>query len=147
MAKDFVLNTKQDKPRICEVLGVEVDEEFKFLGYDGEYRIHGGRRERSFLSSGWERCECEGILAEMINHPDRIIRKPRFTEDEITFMRYLYGCGVREIKKPKCSDCDISAYDEMVGNCRRTWWLPPCCLPSLRPGESIVLREVVGGAE
>lgn len=71
--------------------------------------------------------------------------KPRFTEEEIAFIRYLYGCGVREIKRP--SECmrDVWAYAEKEGNCRRMWSLMPLCLPSLQPGQSVHLSEICGG--
>ena len=71
-----------DKPRICEVLGVDVNQSFQFndfpfdepktyfVGADGEIRnAHGGEVTSS-------------ELCYIINHPDRIIRKPRFTQQE-----------------------------------------------------------------
>ena len=71
-----------DKPRICEVLGVEVNENFKFndfpfdeckvyfVGTDGEIRNAKGGSVTG------------GELCYIINNPDRIIRKPRWTEQD-----------------------------------------------------------------
>ena len=72
-----------DKPRICEVLGVEVNENFKFndfpfdeckvyfVGTDGEIRNAKGGSVTG------------GELCYIINNPDCIIHKPRWTEQEV----------------------------------------------------------------
>lgn len=137
--------SKQDKPRICEVLGVEEDEVWEYPGFTGKYRIHNDIRQHSDTgTNGWCDCAGERALLEIINHPDRIIHKPQFSNEEIAFIRYLYGCGVREIERP--SDCmhDVWAYAESEGNGRRVWTLMPWCLPSLRPGQSVMLSEICG---
>lgn len=136
---------KQDKPRICEVLGVEEDEVWEYPDLLGKFRIHNGIRQ--YFSTGdneWYDCANESSLLEIVNHPDRIIHKPRFTEEEIAFMRYLYGCGVRKIERLSDSDSDVSAYSKEKPPCR-VWSLMPWCLPSLCPGQSVVLSEICGG--
>ena len=69
-----------DKPRICEVLGVEPYEKFAvgdftyWIDQDGDMWLEkeiGGQME------------CGGVLCTIINHPERIICKPRFTQQEI----------------------------------------------------------------
>lgn len=74
------------RPRICEVLGVEVDEEFT---YDfGENQVNRGTLKigadgKRYYKAGtgqWNPCYNEEDLLVIVNHPDRIIRKPRFTE-------------------------------------------------------------------
>lgn len=71
-----------DKPRICEVLGVEVDEEFTYdFGANqvnrGTFKI--GADGKRYYKTGdlWSPCYNEDDLAVIINHPDRIIRKPK----------------------------------------------------------------------
>lgn len=69
-----------DKPRICEVLGVEVGQSFKLKGADmGFYVDRDGivKREEDDASIGLPE------ICLMINHPDRIIRKPCFTDQEV----------------------------------------------------------------
>lgn len=69
-----------DKPRICEVLGVEVGQNFKLKGADmGFYVDKDGivKREEDDKSVGLPE------ICMMINLPDQIIRKPRFTEQEV----------------------------------------------------------------
>ena len=78
-----------DKPRICEVLGVEVDEEFTYdFGENqvnrGTFKIGAdGNRYYKVGTDSWNHCYNEKDLLVIINHPDRIIRKPRFTEQEV----------------------------------------------------------------
>lgn len=77
-----------DKPRICKVLGVEVNEEFTYdFGANqvnrGTFKI--GADGKRYYKTGdlWSPCYNEDDLAVIINHPDRIIRKPRWTEQEV----------------------------------------------------------------
>lgn len=76
-----------DKPRICEVLGVEVDEEFTYdFGANqvnrGTFKI--GADGKRYYKTGdlWSPCYNEDDLAVIINHPDRIIRKPKQKQEE-----------------------------------------------------------------
>ena len=77
-----------DKPRICEVLGVEVDEEFTYdFGENqvnrGTFKIGAdGNRYYKAGADPWNPCYNEEDLLVIINHPDRIIRKPRWTEQD-----------------------------------------------------------------
>lgn len=131
-----------DKPRICEVLGVEVGEPFGFndfpfddvksyfIGTDGEIRnVHGGEVASS-------------ELCYIINHPDCIIRKPRWTEQEVERAKAIkmlyseaesiemYGFGIRVFNRKLV----IATLD-------------PSLFPSLRSNEIITLDEIIGGAE
>lgn len=78
-----------DKPRICEVLGVEVDEEWNVIGnIAATYRINQSGRLECAMSLFNRPCRgkwqyADDLLADFINHPDRIIRKPRWTEQEV----------------------------------------------------------------
>lgn len=131
-----------NKPRICEVLGMEVNQNFQFndfpfdevksyfIGTDGEIRnVHGGEVASS-------------ELCYIINHPDCIIRKPRWTEQEVERAKAIkmlyseaesiemYGFGIRVFNRKLV----IATLD-------------PSLFPSLRPNEIITLDEIIGGAE
>jgi len=71
--------TNMDKPRICEVLGVEVGEKFTIA--DTDYWIE---KNGAIFSDGNQR-DLVGVslICDVVNHPDRIIRKPRWTEQEV----------------------------------------------------------------
>lgn len=79
-----------DKPRICEVLGVDSDEEWTVSGNDiAIYRVSGGVALEyampKYNGDGYGKWLPAGMpcLVDFINHPERIIRKPRFTEQEV----------------------------------------------------------------
>lgn len=131
-----------NKPRICEVLGMEVNQNFQFndfpfdevksyfIGTDGEIRnVHGGEVASS-------------ELCYIINHPDCIIREPRWTEQEVERAKAIkmlyseaesiemYGFGIRVFNRKLV----IATLD-------------PSLFPSLRSNEIITLDEIIGGAE
>ena len=127
-----------DKPRICEVLGVEVGEWFTYPGMNTSFQVTEG---------GFLKCadgDLKMCVPTLINHPDRIIRKPRWTEQEVEDARAVkrlleadlvsrasYGNGLVAIK----SDWSVSIV------------LSRDCFPSLRPGETVTLDDIIGGAE
>ena len=115
-----------DKPRICEVLGVEPEEKFEIRGNTlGRFRIN--------------KVEC---LNNLINHPENIARKPRWTEQEVERAKAIkmlyseaesiemYGFGIRVFNRKLV----IAILD-------------PSLFPSLRQNEIITLDEIIGGAE
>lgn len=76
-----------NKPRIAQVLGVEVGEEFTYdFGANqvnrGTFKI--GADGKRYYKTGdlWSPCYNEDDLAVIINHPDRIIRKSKQEQEE-----------------------------------------------------------------
>lgn len=68
---------KQDKPRICEVLGVEVEETFTA-------KTPWGNFERCVIDeNGMAMNFGTNVICHIINHPECIVRKPRFTALEL----------------------------------------------------------------
>ena len=133
---------RMGKLRICEVLGVEVNQNFQFndfpfdepktyfVGANGEIRnAHGGEVTSS-------------ELCYIINNADYIIRKPRWTEQEVERAKAIkmlyseaesiemYGFGIRVFNRKLV----IATLD-------------PSLFPSLRSNEIITLDEIIGGAE
>ena len=129
------------KPRICEVLGVEVGQNFKLKGADmGFYVDRDGivKREEDDKSVGLPE------ICMMINLPDQIIRKPRFTQQEVEDAKYIkrilkvdsvrrniYGNGLVAMKSNNSVSVVINS--EM--------------LPSIHSGDEYTLDEIIGGAE
>ena len=135
-----------NKPRIAQVLGVEVDEEFTYdFGANqvnrGTFKI--GADGKRYYKTGdlWSPCYNEDDLAVIINHPDRIIRKHRWTEQEVERAKAIkmlyseaesiemYGFGIRVFNRKLV----IATLD-------------PSLFPSLRQNEIITLDEIIGGA-
>lgn len=125
-----------DKPRICEVLGVAVGQIFKLKGADmGFYVDRGGivKREEDDASVGLPE------ICTMINHPDRIIRKTRWTEQEVEAaqaIKRVFGWD-GTIKRTH----DIGERSTLVFN---HLYINANLLPSLRPGQSVKLSEICG---
>ena len=74
-----------NKPRICDVLGVDVGERFVYKDPNKEettlYVEENGMVV--FIFKNGQKLQGIGmdyVLVQAINHPERIIRKPRWTE-------------------------------------------------------------------
>ena len=135
-----------DKPRICKVLGVEVNEEFT---YDfGANQVNRGTLKigadgKRYYKTGdlWSPCYNEDDLAVIINHPDRIIRKPRWTEQEVEdakVIRRLFGQDgtIKRHSKAMTAPYSNLVFDHLYIN--------EDLFPSLRPGETVTLDEIIG---
>ena len=129
-----------DKPRICEVLGVEVDEEFT-IG-ENQYFIDKSGDMWCVTKNG-EKLKCSTAICCAINHPDRIIRKPRFSGQEVErakAIKLLYKDA------EKIQECDpvakiLNNYDSVIAQ------VDTGMFPSLRLGETVTLDEIIGGAD
>lgn len=128
---------RMGKPRICEVLGVEPEEKFDAVSYKDAYAdLYGTIRTNIGTLMDADR------VCEIINHPDRIIRKPHWTEQEVERAKAIkmlyseaesiemYGFGIRVFNRKLV----IATLD-------------PSLFPSLRQNEIITLDEIIGGTE
>lgn len=127
-----------DKPRICEVLGVEVGERFE-LGNTGiillvndDGLLHIGLSQGAHKETDLN----VNYLVKAINYPDRIIRKPRFTQQEVEDAKTLK----RLFGKYKIADFGAR---HVFGGLR----LNEDAFPSFQPGQSYTLDEIIGGAD
>lgn len=136
-----------NKPRIAQVLGVEVDEEFTYdFGANqvnrGTFKI--GADGKRYYKTGdlWSPCYNEDDLAVIINHPDRIIRKPRWTQQEVELFRAI------QVLYPKAEYVERIKDSGVIGLSNNTCgWITDIdkdLFPSLCPGESVKLSEVCG---
>lgn len=156
IAKSAPGETQGGRPRICEVLGVEVNEEWRVTGNDmATYRINeDGEFEYAMplYSRPGHGKWMDGDLAHLldfINHPDRILHKPRFTEDEVADAKAIARIyrsavvGRLENGKPYTSNRVMSLMEAWSDNDRITY-LPERLFPSLRPGQSVALADICG---
>ena len=139
-----VEEANMDKPRICEVLGVEVGEDVKYRHTDGtEENICVCEDGRVIISSLSCKMSTVAVLINAINHPDRIIRKPRWTQQEVE--------RAKAIKMIYPNAYRLESSDVFV----QVWGKEEILLahaevdlfPSLRPGQSVTLDEIIGGAQ
>ena len=128
-----------DKPRICEVLGVEVGEYFRVDGIGGEYQIS------DFGAICYTNAPLSVTeLTQIINEKKKIIRKPRFTEQEVedakTLLR-VFPEQLDSISRSKDGTVTLAAKGAWRG------YLNNDAFPSIQPGQSYTLDEIIGGAE
>lgn len=133
-----------DKPRICEVLGVEVGEDVKYRHTDGtEENICVCEDGRVIISSLSCKMSTVAVLINAINHPDRIIRKPRWTEQEVErakAIKLIYPAAYRlEEVDPLILVWDKEG--ELLS------YLDTALFLSIQPGQSYTLDEIIGGAQ
>jgi hypothetical protein len=140
-----------DKPRICEILGVVPGEEFFIKGfYSGHvtFRIMDdgtfSTRPSNISGSSLE-------LLRTLDHPDRIIRKPRWTEQEVEdavhLKKILDSRKIGYLTRGRGDElrfCDNYGKSESVFS---SISLCPDMFKSLLPGETATLDEIIGGAE
>ena len=126
-----------DKPRICEVLGVEPEEKFDAGPYKDAYvDLYGVIRTNIGTLMDADR------VCELINHPDRIIRKPHFTQQEVedakTILKVFGRKGI--IKRYHfCGDPSTLTFDNLYIN--------QYLFPSIKPDQEYTLDEIIGGAK
>ena len=137
-----------NKPRIAQVLGVEVGEEFTYdFGANqvnrGAFKI--GADGKRYYKTGdlWNPCYNEDDLAVIINHPDRIIRKPRWTEQEVKRAKAI------KVLWPKAEKLYRGAATITIYTRSQLFVidLHAELFPSLHSGETVTLDEIIGGAQ
>lgn len=129
-----------DKPRICEVLGVEVGEHFQVYGNAMTWHITSGGY---IVRDDGKRC-VDDVIYLAINHPDHIIRKPCWTEQDVKgakAIRHVFG---RDGTIKRHSNAVTAPYSTLTFD---HLYINENLFPSLRPGESVKLDEIIGGAE
>ena len=82
---------KSTKYKICELLGVELEEEFKIKGFERDiFRINKyGEFQTVIRESSCSAEEDIVLLCRLINDPDLIVRKPKFTKQDIEDAKYI----------------------------------------------------------
>lgn len=136
--------TKVSKSKLAEILGVEEDEEFKYewqvFGLEGEkYRIHNGKRQ--YFSDGWYDASAEVTLTEMIAHPEKIQRLPRWTEKDVEdaeATKRIVLANPYFVRRDSDNNIFILSPSE---SCITV--LKESCFPSLKIGEKATLDEII----
>ena len=130
-----------DKPRICEILGVEPGESFYIRGLEGiEFWI---MDDGTFSTRPSNVPGSTKALLLTLDHPERIIRKPRFTQQEVEAakaIKTLFPCSV-SVKRLDLS-IRVQDRDEVL-----IVQLSNSLFRSIQLGETYTLDEIIGGAE
>lgn len=122
---------KKDKPRICQVLGVEVGEVFTADTPYGRFQRCVIDEEGQILNTG------TNVLCYILNHPDRIIRKPRFTQEEVERAKAIL------MLYPKAETMEVVCpYIRIFGGGFLLTHVDAELFPSLRPGQAVRLEDI-----
>ena len=142
-----------DKPRIAQVLGVEVDEEWTVSGNDiAIYRVSGGVALEyampKYNGDGYVEWIPAGMLClvDFINHPDRIIRKPRFTQQEAERAKAIKVL-LPEINAIKYDGAWTQCLEIVDGTYFQREVITRHLFPSVEKGQVYTFDEIIGGAQ
>lgn len=133
-----VEESNMDKPRICEVLGVDVDEVFTietpvrkstYCRIDEEGKIYN---------------TCIETLCYAINHPGRIIRKSRWTEQEVELAKAAKKLFPEASDLARMNACALALSNDHGGHITN---INSDLFPSLPLGLCVKLDEIIGGAQ
>lgn len=144
--------SENKKPRLAEILNVEVGEKFKIKGYFdggfpfGEIVVFQLLEDGTYTTTP-AMAMCPGsaaALLQSIDQPERIIHIPRWTEREVEIAKAIkllapamdYIERIAENRSELYSKLDFGAA-----------YLPIPCIPSMKPGERIALNDIIGGRE
>jgi hypothetical protein len=131
-----------DKPRICEMLGVEVGERFNVYGNCLDWHVD---EKGHVVSDDDKRC-VDDVIYLAINHPDCIIRRPRFTQQEVERAKAIKVL-LPEINAIKC-DGALTQFLEIVdGTYFQREVITRYLFPSVEKGHVYTLDEIIGGAQ
>ena len=130
-----------EKPRICEVLGVEVGEEFSTVStFRMMYHI---TEAGAFLDNAGNYPNAH-VVCDLISNPDHIIRKPRFTEQEVEDAKAIK----RVFGRNGTVDRDSATFSLAESNLKFNGVdINHDLFPSIYIGQSYTLDEIIGGAE
>lgn len=81
-----------DGTRLLNLLGVEEDEKFTTKVTCFTFRVHRGLFQYEDCSGNWQTATCS-TLCELIDDPSLVIRKPHFSDEEMTVLRWLHKYG------------------------------------------------------
>lgn len=128
-----------DKPRICEVLGVDVGEWWEYGGV--EYSI----TPKGLVVSHDNTVHFTGLTGA-INNPDHIIRKLRFTQQEVERAKAIKVLWpeTNAIKSDGAWTILLVVEDDTSWQ-RET--VPESFFPSAEKNEVYTIDEIIGGSE
>ena len=142
--------SEEKKPRLAEVLGVEVGEKFRIADYPVDYGdiavCTDGKVRRVRSNPPLEHGDKIGAnaLYHIINHPENIKRCPRWTEQEVEIAKAIKLLAPAMDCIERISENRSELYSKLDFGAA---YLPIPCIPSMKPGERIALNDIIGGRE
>lgn len=138
--------SENKKPRIAEILGVEVGERFSLMGFQPHYVEFWIKSDGTFETEPPRVPNSTVALLRAIEQPCFVIRKPRWTEqdkEDAKAIKRIYNgfwIGVKRESPTKLHTVGIDGYPSRQ-------FINPKMFPSLKPGEGATLDEIIGDEE
>ena len=137
-------NLNNNKPKICEILGVEPGESFYIQGFDGV--LFWIMDDGTFTTQPNNAPGSSTVLLQTLDHPERVEHLPPWSPDEVTLARaFLDACYSKEdvflARKDNgrlCWGADSEGMDLNENH------LPVCLFPRIKNGQKVYLRDIVG---
>ena len=133
--------TEMVRPRICEMLGVEVGERFNVYGNCLDWHVD---EKGHVVSDDDKRC-VDDVIYLAINHPDCIIRRPRFTQQEVESAKII------SVLFPEATHIERLRGSKVLGiTGAEDGWIADIessLFPEIKSGQSVTLDEIIGGVE
>jgi hypothetical protein len=133
------------RPRICEVLGVEPEEPFEIKGNGiGRFRVNRyGQFQAEVHNNCWgvSTLEC---LNNLINHPENIICKPRFTQQDVEDAKAVKRVFGRDGTVKRLNKAITDPYSNLTFD---NLYINESMFPCIFEGQEYTLDEIIGGAE
>ena len=137
----------EERPKICDVLGVDVEERFTYPGMLGEFYVTKTGKLRNVRPDGDDLMIC---VPTLINHPEKIMRMPNWTpqdvEDAKTILRIFGKDNFTHIQRDEDGWPSLmggDGKDPNVGWC--SIGMEKDMFPSLKPGQTVKLSDIAGG--
>ena len=137
--------SESKKPRLAEILGVEVGEKFVIDGRN--YNPYSVIEEGLIVDR--DGCVCYEVVTYLFNHPNCLIREPRWTEQEIKDAKNIIRMFGEDRYPYVIKTMDGLPYlsDDLESLAMYTITLEPEIFPSLKCGETVKITNIIGGNE
>ena len=135
--------SENKKPRIAEILGVEVGERFSLMGFQPHYVEFWIKSDGTFETNPPRVPNSSVALLRAVEQPCFVIRKPRrprWTEQDKEDAKAVRHLMPWATKVGRGRDYDSLMLNSSVGLHRDLF-------PSLKPGVTVTLDEIIGGGE
>lgn len=135
--------SENKKPRLAEVLGVEVGEK---LLIDGRNRNPYSVTDEGLIVDR-DGGVCYEVVTYLFNHPNCLIREPRWTEQEIKDAKNIIRMFGEDRYPYVIKTMDGLPYlsDDLESLAMYTINLEPEIFPSLKCGETVKIADIIGG--
>lgn len=134
--------SENKKPRLADVLGVEVGEEFEVGAFGSIYHI-----DKYGILRGVNNIPDSYVAVYAINNPEEIRRAPHWTEQEIEDAKNIIRLFGEDRYAYVIKTMDGLPYlsDNLWTFAMYTINLEPEIFPSLKCGETVKITDIIGG--